>query len=86
MKEACGEQLQVNFYGNAPIGVYKYSYPNKLKDKLGSHGVKVFYFLAKYIKGTVPTEVKHQWLDRTEMTKVLPSKVHKSVSYFLIPE
>ena len=83
--EACGSELTVKFYGNAPVGFYKYLYPKAVRTEK-SDGAKVFFFLARYIKGSIPEKLKHQWLDRTELTKVLPKDVRKSTFQFLIPE
>lgn len=83
--ETCGNDLAVSFYGNAPIGFYKYLYPRAARSE-GSDGAKVFFFLAKYLKGSLPEKVKHQWLDRTELEQVLVKETRKSMFQFLIPE
>lgn len=75
--------MQVKFYGNAPIGFYKYKYPQKLR-KNGSCGAKIFYFLAKYIDGDVTNNGKYQWLDCEELEKVLPSEMQKNISRFML--
>ncbi|XP_033226957.1 39S ribosomal protein L46, mitochondrial [Belonocnema kinseyi] len=83
--DSCGSDLTVKFYGNAPIGFYKYLYP-RAKRSEGSDGAKVFYFLAKYEKGTVPEKLNHQWLDRKELTEILHKDIRKCLFQFLIPE
>ncbi|KAL6258091.1 hypothetical protein P5V15_010009 [Pogonomyrmex californicus] len=83
LQDTCGEGLKVKFYGNAPIGFYKYKYPKKLF-KQGIYGAKVFYFLAKHISGNVTNNVKYQWLDHEELKKVLPNEIQKSILQFIL--
>lgn len=83
LQDACGDNIKVKFYGNAPIGFYKYKYPKKLATQ-ESYGAKVFYFLAKYERGDITNNVKHQWLDHEELEKVLPNGVKKSISQFIL--
>lgn len=75
--------MKVKFYGNAPIGFYKYKYPKKLSTQ-GNYGAKVFYFLAKYEHGDITNNVKHQWLDHEELEKILPDGIKKSISQFIL--
>ena len=81
----CGNSLTVKFYGNAPIGFYKYLYP-KAKRSEGADGAKVFFFLAKYINGSMPDKLKCQWLDRKELTEILDKDIRRKVFQFLIPD
>lgn len=83
LQDTCGAKIKVKFYGNAPIGFYKYRYPEKLREK-GIYGAKIFYFLAKYIDGDITDNVKHQWLDYEELEEALPSQMQKSISQFLL--
>ncbi|XP_015603780.1 39S ribosomal protein L46, mitochondrial [Cephus cinctus] len=85
LSNICGQGLTVQFYGNAPIGVYKYRYPKDIRDQ-GLYGAKIFYFLAKYINGNVEETVKYQWLDKEELQAILPQGIHKSMSQFLIAD
>ncbi|XP_034194520.1 mitochondrial ribosomal protein L46 [Osmia lignaria lignaria] len=85
LQELCGDNVKVQFYGNAPIGFYKYKYPKSIRTE-GKHGAKVFYFLAKYINGDISSNVKHCWLDREELEKTVHPGVHRSLSQFLIPD
>lgn len=85
MIDNCGSDLTVQFYGNAPIGYYKYLYPRAARTEK-SQGAKVFFFLAKYVKGNVSDKMKHQWLDRTELPEVLEKNVRKTLFRFLLPE
>lgn len=84
MQDACGTELKVKFYGNAPVGFYKYIYPKQLREQ-GSYGAKIFYFLAKYVDGNInDNNVKYQWLDDEEIEKILPREVKKSISQFML--
>ncbi|XP_072745472.1 large ribosomal subunit protein mL46 [Anoplolepis gracilipes] len=83
LQDTCGIEIKAKFYGNAPIGFYKYKYPKKLQEQ-GVYGAKIFYFLAKYLDGNVTSNIKYQWLDDTEFKKVLPNGVQKSISQFML--
>ncbi|XP_012233614.1 large ribosomal subunit protein mL46 isoform X2 [Linepithema humile] len=83
LQDACGAKITVKFYGNAPIGFYKYKYPKKLNEQ-GSYGAKIFYFLAKYVDGDITSDLKYQWLDHKELEKVLPSEMQKNISQFML--
>ncbi|XP_046739761.1 39S ribosomal protein L46, mitochondrial [Diprion similis] len=85
LKESCGETLNVKFYGNAPCGFYKYKYPQPLR-QTGVIGAKIFYYQAKYLKGSLTSQAKYQWLDREELENTLPVPLKKSVTQFLIDE
>ncbi|CAL7948129.1 unnamed protein product [Xylocopa violacea] len=85
LQELCGNNVTVKFYGSAPIGFYQYKYPKSLRDK-GKEGAKIFYFLAKYISGGIPSSVNHCWLDREELKTVVHPGVQKSLSKFLLPD
>ncbi|XP_071857071.1 mitochondrial ribosomal protein L46 [Bombus fervidus] len=85
VQELCGNDIKVQFYGNAPIGFYQYMYPRNIQEK-GQNGAKIFYFLAKYISGDISPNVKHCWLDREELKKTLHPDVHKSIAKFLLPD
>ncbi|CAG9119308.1 unnamed protein product [Plutella xylostella] len=83
LSEQCGD-LQVQFYGNAPCGFYKYKYPKEVDGKVGA---KVFFYYASY-KGGATTKDKTAvtWLSRQELSETLPERYHKSVAEFLIDE
>ncbi|EFN74170.1 39S ribosomal protein L46, mitochondrial [Camponotus floridanus] len=83
LQDTCGTNIKANFYGNAPIGFYKYKYPKELNDQ-GIYGAKIFYFLAKYLDGNVTNDIKYQWLDDTEFKKILPHGIQKSISQFML--
>ncbi|KAL6447891.1 hypothetical protein ACFW04_000160 [Cataglyphis niger] len=81
--DTCGTGIKAKFYGNAPIGFYKYKYPKKLQEQ-GTYGAKIFYFLAKHLDGNVTSDIKYQWLDDTEFKNVLPHGIQKSISQFML--
>lgn len=85
VQELCGNNIKVQFYGNAPIGFYQYTYPKNIQEK-GRNGAKIFYFLAKYISGDISPNVKHCWLDREELKKALHPDVRRSIAKFLLPD
>lgn len=85
LRDTCGSELTVQFYGNAPIGYYKYLYPKAARTEKAD-GAKVFFYLARYVKGNVSDNVKHQWLDRAELTKVLERRTRRALSQFLLPD
>ncbi|CAH0581394.1 unnamed protein product [Chrysodeixis includens] len=82
VQEQCGPELKVQFISNAPCGFYKYKYPSEINGKVGA---KVFFYYANYKSGKL-TKTKGNWLNRTEMEKILPEKYKKSVNEFLIEE
>ncbi|EZA59262.1 39S ribosomal protein L46, mitochondrial [Ooceraea biroi] len=84
LQDTCGTEIKAKFYGNAPIGFYKYTYSKKLREQ-GSYGAKIFYFLAKYVDGSInDNNVKYQWLNHEEAEKILPNDMRKSISQFMI--
>ncbi|XP_078044561.1 mitochondrial ribosomal protein L46 [Augochlora pura] len=85
VEEFCGNNIRVQFYGNAPIGFYKYKYPKNERLK-GKDGAKIFYFLAKHIEGDISSKLQHCWLDREELEKTVDPALYKSLSQFLLPE
>lgn len=92
LKEKCGDDLIVQFYGNAPCGVYKYKYPKRFvsSDVEGPVGAKVFFFKAQYIAGYVDhNKLKLQefkWLGREELMSSLSQEYYRNISQFLIDE
>lgn len=85
MKESCGEELHVKFYGNAPCGFYKYKYPKTIRES-GTVGAKVFYYQAKYLSGSLVSLAKYKWLDRKELHNALPDRLKDNIFEFLIDE
>lgn len=90
LTEKCGSELKVDFYGNAPIGFYKYKYPKEVREKSDlSVGAKIFFYKAQYREGSVTIDSTslsdYQWATRGEIS-VLPKDYYKSVTMFLIDE
>lgn len=87
LREKCGPELKADFFGNAPIGFYKYKYPKLSRSK--SIGAKIFFFKAQFKKGNVKPDSKSlidfQWATRKEL-QVLQSDYSKSVLMFLVDE
>ncbi|CAD6242723.1 GSCOCG00009547001-RA-CDS [Cotesia congregata] len=79
LRKTCGENLSVRIYGNAPMGFYKYVYPKTVREN-GTRGAKIFYYLARYVNGNLPSNLKYQWLDRDELKEALPKPVYKTDS------
>ncbi|KAJ8882071.1 hypothetical protein PR048_018559 [Dryococelus australis] len=91
LKEACGSDLKVRFYGFAPCGFYKYKYPSKARlQESGTVGAKVFFFKAELLSGAVQcngTLVKEfKWLGKDELATDLQREYCRSVMSFLIDE
>uniref|UniRef100_A0A2M4BWS9 Large ribosomal subunit protein mL46 n=1 Tax=Anopheles marajoara TaxID=58244 RepID=A0A2M4BWS9_9DIPT len=85
LKEYCGDSLQVTFYGNAPVGFYKYKYPAEARTS--TVGAKVFFFrsVLKQKPGSIGnSKLKHKWLSQGELQKQLNDSYYQSVSQFLV--
>ncbi|XP_052872444.1 39S ribosomal protein L46, mitochondrial [Anopheles cruzii] len=85
LKEFCGDTLQVTFYGNAPVGFYKYKYPPTARSD--TVGAKVFFFrsVLKPSSGNVTNnKFKHKWLTQEELQKQLHESYYQNVSQFLV--
>lgn len=81
LKECCGDQIKVLFYGNAPCGFYKYKYPaDQRKETVGA---KIFFFRTAFQNGSVK-ETNYEWLDKNDLEKKLKQKYFESVSQFLL--
>lgn len=89
---SCSEEntMKVKFWGNAPVGVYKYKYPKDVQDKLGAQGAKVFFFKATLMKG----DFKHRpngaisdykWLTREELDSHLMTGYSDALKRFILP-
>ncbi|XP_055608746.1 39S ribosomal protein L46, mitochondrial [Uranotaenia lowii] len=86
LKEVVGDSLTVTFYGNAPVGFYKYKYPAAGRQE--SIGAKIFFFRCVLGAGSANVKadkkLKFQWLNETEMQKTLKEPYFHSVSQFLL--
>ncbi|KAI9586874.1 39S ribosomal protein L46, mitochondrial [Glossina fuscipes] len=62
LREKCGNQMKVCFYGNAPCGFHKYKYPITMRDQ--TIGAKVFFYRASLLAGNVDKNVtgKYGWI------------------------
>lgn len=85
LQEFCGSKILYKFYGNAPVGFCKYKYTEKNKES-GKSGAKIFYFLAKYKKGSIVDDLKYQWLDKDEIKETIPQPFYQCMSDILITE
>ncbi|KAF5270334.1 hypothetical protein FQR65_LT05522 [Abscondita terminalis] len=86
VKESCGHDLKIQFYGNAPSGFYKYTYPTEVRKQNETVGAKVFIYFARYCSGKPAESIDFKWLDRVELEKELHPKYHNTISNFLIDE
>ncbi|XP_055689810.1 39S ribosomal protein L46, mitochondrial [Lutzomyia longipalpis] len=89
LREICGEKLNVQVYGNAPVGFYKYKYPQSQRKE--AVGAKVFFFRAAHLAGN-PGKVeksekgtgKFLWHTKEEIEGKLPPEYMRSVQQFLL--
>ncbi|XP_017079878.1 39S ribosomal protein L46, mitochondrial [Drosophila eugracilis] len=84
LREKCGQDLQVLFYGNAPVGYHKYKYPSNQRTE--SVGAKVFFYRASLRSGQVAEKVaKFEWLPKDELNGKLTNAAYaESISKFLL--
>ncbi|XP_039488904.1 39S ribosomal protein L46, mitochondrial [Drosophila santomea] len=84
LRERCGQDLQVLFYGNAPVGFHKYKYPSNQRTE--SVGAKVFFYRASLRSGQVPEKVtKFEWLPKKALNGKLTNAAYaESVNKFLL--
>ncbi|XP_071960865.1 large ribosomal subunit protein mL46-like [Antedon mediterranea] len=82
-----GSGANVTFFGNAPIGFYKYKFPNKVKSETGAIGAKVFIFRAKVLKGQFSVLEgavgQHAWVNKDEMKEYLVPAYLESILRFI---
>ncbi|EDW50117.1 39S ribosomal protein L46, mitochondrial [Drosophila sechellia] len=84
LRESCGQELQVLFYGNAPVGFHKYKYPRNQRTE--SVGAKVFFYRASLRSGQVPENLtKFEWLPKEALNGNLTNAAYaESVKKFLL--
>ncbi|KAG4081158.1 hypothetical protein HA402_014606 [Bradysia odoriphaga] len=85
LKESCGDEIEVSFYGNAPCGFYKWKYPENQRGE--SVGAKLFFYRSAFKKGKVNGKQSNfEWLDKGEFEGKLKAKNQyaKSVSELLL--
>ncbi|XP_075235110.1 mitochondrial ribosomal protein L46 [Lycorma delicatula] len=90
--EKCGPELKASFFGNAPVGFYKYKYPttSRTEAENSAVGAKIFFFKAQLKEGNVTLDSKlitdYQWATKSELRVHLVPNYYKSISMFLIDE
>eukprot|EP00099_Drosophila_melanogaster_P020666 NP_647661.1 mitochondrial ribosomal protein L46 [Drosophila melanogaster] len=84
LRESCGQELQVLFYGNAPVGFHKYKYPRNQRTE--TVGAKVFFYRASLRSGQVPENLtKFEWLPKEALNEKLTNTAYaQSVKKFLL--
>ncbi|XP_017029884.1 large ribosomal subunit protein mL46 [Drosophila kikkawai] len=86
LREHCGQELHVLFYGNAPVGFHKYKYPANQRTE--STGAKVFFYRASLRSGQVAAEKqqpKFEWLPKEALNGKLSNAAYaESVNKFLL--
>lgn len=87
LSRTCGASIEAQFFGNAPIGFYKYKYPKKAELREHFIGAKVFFFHAQHRQGIVEPDAQlvhdYMWVTRPEMGMYLPQKYYEKVEKFL---
>lgn len=86
LKELCGNNINVQFYGNAPCGFYKYKYPKEKREQSGIEGAKIFFFKATLLNGNVDkndTWTDYEWATVQELNNRLIQPYMKNVKLFL---
>lgn len=82
VSEKCGSDIKVHFYGNAPIGFYRYKYP--MPDRKDTVGAKVFFFRAVYKGGNVADpKQKFMWINDEEMQGKVKDSYYEAVKSFM---
>ncbi|XP_017134918.1 39S ribosomal protein L46, mitochondrial [Drosophila miranda] len=87
LREQCGDDLQVLFYGNAPVGFHKYKYPSNQRAE--SVGAKVFFYRASLRTGNVGDKKtpgpKYEWLPKDALDGKLTNVAYAdSIKKFLL--
>jgi large subunit ribosomal protein L46 len=84
VKETYGN-LKVHFNGNAPIGVYKYSFKNNGE----MTPVKIFFYRAEIMENlnslsNIVPPLEHMWLTSNEIKEYMPPRYAKTMDKFLL--
>ncbi|XP_064539427.1 large ribosomal subunit protein mL46 [Drosophila montana] len=86
LREKCGTDLQVLFYGNAPVGFHKYKYPSKQRTEC--FGAKIFFYRASLRAGNVDEKqtppIPYEWLPKDVLQAKLNTAYAESINKFLI--
>lgn len=86
LKESCGNNINVRFYGNAPCGFYKYKYPKKKREQTDVQGAKIFFFKATLMNGNIEnnsTWTDYEWATVKELDNIIIQPYMKNIKLFL---
>lgn len=86
LKESCGNNVNVKFYGNAPCGFYKYKYPKEKREKCNVEGAKIFFFKATLLNGNIEKKsswIDYEWATIQELNNIFIEPYKKNVKLFL---
>lgn len=83
VKEKFGSDVIVHFYGNAPIGFYRYKYPQA--ERKETVGAKIFFFRAIYKSGNVVDKKSpnYMWINEDELKTKVKDTYFNAVKSFL---
>lgn len=86
LKESCGTNINVRFYGNAPCGFYKYKYPKEKQEQSKVEGAKIFFFKATLLHGNIEknrTWTDYEWMTVKELGNKIIQPYMKNIKLFL---
>lgn len=86
LKESCGNNINVRFYGNAPCGFYKFKYPKEKRNQSDVEGAKIFFFKATLLDGNIENKgawTDYEWATVPEMNNRFIQPYMKNVKLFL---
>jgi len=86
LKQSCGDNINVRFYGNTPCGFYKYKYPKKKREQSDVEGAKIFFFKAILLSGNVEKQssfIDYEWATVKELNNILVQPYMKQIKLFL---
>jgi len=86
LKESCGTNINVRFYGNAPCGFYKYKYPKEKREQSKVEGAKIFFFKATLLDGNIEknrTWTDYEWATVKELGNKIIQPYMKNIKLFL---
>ncbi len=85
-----GNQMQVKYLGNAPNAYYCYRYPTLVTKQTNIKGAKIFFFKAYHTSGQFCLNNEfcsdYEWLNRKELSLILPKKYWNSLNKSLLVE
>ncbi len=88
LKEECGEDMNVRFLDNEPVGVYKYLFPKNFKRHDSEiTGARVSFFRAEYLGGKVEIDgkeiVEYKWIKEEEFGEFFDEKYLLIMRYII---